>query len=121
MSVIQASRATARHAMGEPPELRSTIVTLFGSAARWLTLTWKSAAFAPGSEPGPDAPPDGLRTVPPIAVPVAPFLPSPREADESMLDDARGTGGVLTETVSPPPPCVFIGSCDGIESMSCGE
>lgn len=118
--MIHASCAAAFQAIGALPEFRSTIVTLFGSASRWLMLTWKSAAFVPGPEPGPVAGPDGVRTVPPIPVAGAPFLPAPRELEERTLDEASGTGGVLTETVRPPPPAL-TGSCDGIESMSCDE
>lgn len=120
--MIHASRAAAFQAIGALPEFRSTIVTLFGSASRWLMLTWKSAALVPGPapEPEPDAGPDGVRTVPPIPMAGALFLPTPRESEERALDDASGTGGVLTETDRPPPPAL-TGSCDGIESMSCDE
>ena len=59
--------------------------------------------------------------MPPTPVAGEPFLPRPREEEEFVLEDETGTGGVLTETVSPPPPWALIGSCDGIESMSCEE
>jgi hypothetical protein len=84
-----------------------------------LTLTWKSAPLAPGFDPDPGVEPGGVCTVPPIPVAGAPFLPRPRVEEERSLDDASGSGGVLTETVNPPPPGALIGSCDGIESMSC--
>jgi hypothetical protein len=114
------SCAAACHAIGALPELRSTMVTVFGSASRWLTLTWKSAALAPESEPEPGAVPGGLCTMPPIPMPLAPFLPRPRDEEERMLDEASGTGGVLTDTVSPPPGPP-AGSCDGVESRSWDE
>jgi hypothetical protein len=59
LSTIHGSRAVALHAIGAFPMLRSRIVTLFGSASRWLTLTRKSAAFAPGPDDVPPPPEPG--------------------------------------------------------------
>jgi hypothetical protein len=117
LKLIQRSRAEALQAIGTPPELRNRIMTLRGSAARWFTLTWKSAGFTP---PGPRGLLDGLATVP--LTPTAGAEPEPAEVEERVLSGVPGAAGVLTETLSPPVrPPVLIGSCGGAASRICGE
>ncbi len=74
LNAIHESCTAALHAIGTVPVLRSRIVTLCGSASRWLTLTMKLAALAPCLEeeapPAPAPAPAEALTVP--LMPVAP-------------------------------------------------